>query len=163
MIYLSTFSKLLLPSIRLSFMILPPSLLPAYYAKMHRYNQTVSKAEQLALCQFLRNGNLDSQIRKLKRLYTAKTKQLMQEIEAAFGDSAQCFIGESISLLHVKFNCDMTNQEFVACANKKGMHLFASPVEEKGVVNVAFSTCKVPVEQFPQAVAFLKELVQNKS
>ena len=113
-IYLSTFSKLLLPSIRLSFMILPPSLLPAYYAKMHRYNQTVSKAEQLALCQFLRNGNLDSQIRKLKRLYTAKTKQLMQEIEAAFGDSAQCFIGESISLLHVKFNCDMTNKQFVA-------------------------------------------------
>ena len=48
-VYLSTFSKLLLPSIRLSFMILPDSLLPLYGQKKALYNQTASKSEQLAL------------------------------------------------------------------------------------------------------------------
>ncbi|MDE7477941.1 MAG: PLP-dependent aminotransferase family protein, partial [Lachnospiraceae bacterium] len=58
-VYLSTFSKLLLPSIRLSFMILPDSLLPFYEKKKALYNQTSSKSEQLALCQFLRDGHLE--------------------------------------------------------------------------------------------------------
>ena len=80
-VYLSTFSKLLLPSIRLSFMILPDELLPLYQRKAALYNQTASKAEQLALCQFLRDGHLDSQIRKLKRLYAGKAKALATELE----------------------------------------------------------------------------------
>ena len=54
----------------------PDSLLPLYQEKKALYNQTASKSEQLALCQFLRDGHLDSQIRKLKRLYTNKAKML---------------------------------------------------------------------------------------
>ncbi len=39
-VYIGSFSKLLLPSIRLSFMILPPPLLEAYRKKAAFYNQT---------------------------------------------------------------------------------------------------------------------------
>lgn len=160
-IYLSTFSKLLLPSIRLSFMILPPSLLPAYYQKKHRYNQTASKAEQLALCQFLRNGNLDSQIRKLKRLYTAKTKQLMKDFEDIFGTDAECTVGESISILHVKLRCKLTNEEFVSLAYQHGIKVFPSPLEENDFVNIALSSCEVPIEQFRNAIILLKNLTNK--
>ena len=53
-VYIGSFSRLLLPSIRISFMILPPELLNAYKKKAGFYNQTASKAEQIALCQFIR-------------------------------------------------------------------------------------------------------------
>lgn len=157
-VYLSTFSKLLLPSIRLSFMILPDSLLSLYDKKRNLYNQTSSKVEQLALCQFLRDGHLDSQIRKLKRLYTNKAKELCNELEKTFGSQIKVFMGESITLVHAKIKSSMTNEEFVESAKKKGILVFASPTEEKGYINIALSCCEVPVHQFKDAISILYEI-----
>ncbi len=47
-VYLGTFSRLLLPSIRMSYMVLPPDLLKRYQERGRFYNQTASKAEQIA-------------------------------------------------------------------------------------------------------------------
>ncbi len=157
-VYLSTFSKLLLPSIRLSFMILPDELLPLYEKKKALYNQTASKAEQLALCQFLRDGHLDSQIRKLKRLYANKAKALCNELEAAFQNRATVSMGESVFLVHLKLKSDMTNVEFRDRLQKKGILVFASPKETKGYAHIALSCCELPIEDFPKAVALIKSV-----
>ena len=157
-VYLSTFYKLLLPSIRLSFMILPDELLPLYEKKKALYNQTASKAEQLALCQFLRDGHLDSQIRKLKRLYANKAKALCSELEAAFQNRATVSIGESVFLVHLKLKSDMTNVEFRDRLQKKGILVFASPKETKGYAHIALSCCELPIEDFSKAVALIKSV-----
>lgn len=157
-VYLSTFSKLLLPSIRLSFMILPDELLPLYEKKKALYNQTASKAEQLALCQFLRDGHLDSQIRKLKRLYANKAKALCSELEAAFQNRATVSMGESVFLVHLKLKSDMTNVEFRDRLQKKGILVFASPKETKGYAHIALSCCELPIEDFSKAVALIKSV-----
>ena len=75
-VYLGTFSKLLLPSIRISFMILPQSLTEVYERKKDLYNQTVSKADQIALCSYIRDGHLNSQIKKSRKIYVQKSKIL---------------------------------------------------------------------------------------
>ncbi len=157
-VYLSTFSKLLLPSIRLSFMILPDELLPLYEKKKALYNQTASKSEQLALCQFLRDGHLDSQIRKLKRLYANKAKALSNELELAFGNRALVSMGESVFLVHLKVKSNMTNTEFRDKLQKKGIRVFASPRETKGYAHVALSCCELPMDDFPKAVALIKSV-----
>ena len=71
-IYLGTFSKMLLPSIRISYMILPPELMETYEKRKNNYNQTASKAEQIALTQFIRDGHLASQVRKSRKIHLAK-------------------------------------------------------------------------------------------
>ena len=160
-IYLSTFSKLLLPSIRLSFMILPDSLLPLYESKKSLYNQTASKAEQLALCQFLRDGHLDSQIRKLKRLYTNKAVTLSNELKTAFGDDAVISLGESVFLVHLKIKSALSNSELQAKAKAAGIRVFASPKQEKGYAHIALSCSEVPIDEYPNAVKLLKEVLKN--
>lgn len=157
-VYLSTFSKLLLPSIRLSFMILPPELLPAYQEKKALYNQTASKVEQLALCQFLRDGHLDAQIRKLKRLYSNKTKLLCNELERVFQEDAVISVGESVSMVYVSLKSSLSNQEFCARALQHGIKLLPSYKEEKGFAQIALSTCEVPSHRFPEAVSLLWEI-----
>lgn len=82
-VYLGTFSKLLLPSIRLSYMVLPRELADAYRERAASYNQTASKTEQIALCQFIRDGHLEAQVRKLRRLYEAKTDRLCECLKRA--------------------------------------------------------------------------------
>lgn len=164
-VYLSTFSKLLLPSIRLSFMILPDSLLPLYEQKKALYNQTASKSEQLALCQFLRDGHLDSQIRKLKRLYASKAKTLSTLLEEAFGTQAQVYMGESVFLVHLKLKCDLTSDELCELAATNGILVF--PIHKTGKKNesyahIALSCCEVPVEKFPDAVRLIQNILPDR-
>lgn len=73
-VYIGTFSKLLLPSIRISFMVLPKKLVERYKERGKLYNQTASKTEQIALCQYIRDGHLGAQMRKQRKLYSNKTK-----------------------------------------------------------------------------------------
>lgn len=161
-IYISTFSKLLLPSIRLSFMILPNDLLSLYEQKKNLYNQTASKAEQLALCQFLRDGHLDSQIRKLKRLYSNKAKILTAELEKCFGKQIKVASGDSVSMLHLYIKCNMTNTELCSQAKRNGILVFASPKECMGIAHIALSCCEVPASEFPTAVGILKQIVTGQ-
>ncbi len=164
-VYLSTFSKLLLPSIRLSFMILPDSLLPLYEKKKALYNQTASKSEQLALCQFLRDGHLESQIRKLKRLYSGKAKTLSSLLEEAFGARAEVYMGESVFLVHLKIKCGMDSDALHAKAAEHGLLVFPIHRVEKrseGYAHIALSCCEVPVERFPDAVKILYRLCSEQ-
>ena len=96
-VYLGSFSRVLLPSIRISFMILPDRLMDAYLSVKDLYDQTASKTEQLALCQFLRDDQLYRHIRKVKRLYGTKREVLfllLNSIKARFEESDMLF-GES--------------------------------------------------------------------
>ena len=72
-IYLGSFSRLLLPSLRISYMVLPPLLLDRYRQLGHLYNQTSSTIEQLALADFIATGALRRHVKRLRRLYSNKT------------------------------------------------------------------------------------------
>ncbi|MBQ1193678.1 MAG: PLP-dependent aminotransferase family protein [Lachnospiraceae bacterium] len=157
-VYLSTFSKLLLPSIRLSFMILPDDILALYKNKMNLYNQTASKSEQLALCQFLRDGHLESQIRKLKRLYSNKAKALTALLEKAFGHDAEVYLGESVFMVHLKLKCGMTGSELREKAKQNGILVF-SINDSENIAHIALSCCEVPLNKLSDAVELLKQIV----
>lgn len=84
-IYLGTFSKLLPPSIRISYAVLPPRFLSAYQRIAGRYNQTSSTMEQLTMARFMEEGRLEKQIRRLRRIYAHKNACIMQAFEEHFG------------------------------------------------------------------------------
>ena len=83
-VYLGSFSKLLLPSIRISFMILTEELAEKYKQNIFKFNQTASKTEQIALYKFINDGHLKAQIRKTRRFYTAKTKLFAEKLKTEF-------------------------------------------------------------------------------
>lgn len=74
-VYICSFSAMLLPAIRISFMILTPELYEIYKSKIKMFAQTASKTEQIALCNYIRDGHINSQTRKIRRLYTAKARE----------------------------------------------------------------------------------------
>ncbi len=75
-VYIGTFSRLLLPSIRVSFMVLPQGLCEKYKERAALYNQTASKAEQIALCQYITDGHLLSRIKRQRRIYASKSEMI---------------------------------------------------------------------------------------
>lgn len=52
----SSFSKTLVPSLRISYMVLPPALIERYLATMTFYSCTVSGSDQYVLARFIQDG-----------------------------------------------------------------------------------------------------------
>jgi GntR family transcriptional regulator/MocR family aminotransferase len=93
--FLGSFSRVLLPSVRISYLILPRGYREKYQRIQGLYNQTSSKAEQIALAQFLRDGHLNRHIKKTARLYEEKRKEFCDLLKKYFKDDAEILMGSS--------------------------------------------------------------------
>lgn len=79
-IYMNTFSKSLVPSIRISYMVLPPLLLERYRKSLSFYSCTVSSFEQLTLARFISEGYFERHINRLKQHYREKRDLIIAAI-----------------------------------------------------------------------------------
>ncbi len=159
-VYLGTFSKLLLPSIRISFMILPTFLVKKYRAVASVYNQTVSKADQIALCSFIRDGHLSGQIRKSRKIYLQKSKILCDLLTENFGD--QLTLGKTDSPLFVK--CTIKSKDSLAHLLEKAEQnsiRFIPISERENEVELAFSVSAISTEKLADGVRLLKLLTDS--
>lgn len=73
-VYIGSFSKLLLPSVRIAYMVLPPFLCERFVKRRDIYNQTCGKVEQLALKEYIETGALEKHLRRLRKLYSEKSR-----------------------------------------------------------------------------------------
>ena len=78
-VYLNTFSKTIAPSIRISYMILPPRLLERYRKNLGFYSCTVSGFEQYTLAKFLEQGHFERHLGRMRNRYRQKRDQVMGE------------------------------------------------------------------------------------
>lgn len=72
-IYFGSFSRLLLPSLRISYIVFNRNLKTKYLNKLDSYGPSASKIEQLAFSKYIEDGHLDKHLRKLKREYSEKS------------------------------------------------------------------------------------------
>ena len=82
-IYLNTFSKTLVPSLRISYMVLPETLMDLYRSQMSFYSCTVSSFEQLALAEFISQGHFERHINRLTRYYRRQRAAMVDALAAS--------------------------------------------------------------------------------
>ncbi len=82
-IYLNTFSKTLVPSLRISYMVLPPALMQRYRDSLSFYSCTVSSFEQLTLAQFISQGYFERHINRLRTYYRKQRARVIKAIGAS--------------------------------------------------------------------------------
>ena len=159
-VYIGSFSRLLLPSIRLSFMVLPPSLSRKYAAVAERYSQTASKAEQIALCQFIRDGHLTSQTKKLKKLYAQKLKALENEVRNTFGRNCTIQTGAAGTSLALTIPYARTGLELKKEARMHGMSLLILE-ENAATITILLSCSSITTDDFAPACQLLSRLLNK--
>ncbi len=79
-IYLGTFSKSIAQAIRVSYMVLPPSLLKTYRERAAFYASTVSRFDQNVLQQFLADGHFERHLNRMRTVYKMKHDVLLAEL-----------------------------------------------------------------------------------
>ncbi len=154
-VYIGTFSRLLLPSIRISFLVLPDSLAARYREIAPLYNQTASKAEQIALCQFIRDGHLAGQIRKVRKLYTQKARLLETAVREAFGKAADVRLRETGFVVQVRLRMPLAADDLEQRARKAGVSLRAEN-DANGACTLFLACSGVRASDFPDAAARMR-------
>ena len=119
-IYLGTFSRTLTPSIRLSYMILPPLLLRRYRQRFSKYPCPVSRIDQKVVSLFMDNGYFERHISRMRRIYRGRRNAMLQTITEIWPESE--IRGEEAGL-HFIVRFPIPETEVIRRASAYGMRL----------------------------------------
>lgn len=122
-IYIKTFAKILAPSFRIAYMVLPLTLLEQYEARLLFYACTVSSIEQRVLRDFIGDGYLERHLNRSRNLYKKRRDIFIETIKkSALGSKVEIF-GEDAGMHLLLRVQGMTEHELVAKARRRGISL----------------------------------------
>lgn len=85
-IYVGTFSKVMFPSLRLGYLVVPPDLVETFTNSLAFTAYHVPVLEQLALTDFIGEGHFSRHIRRMRALYAERQEILLAEINKKLRD-----------------------------------------------------------------------------
>ncbi len=154
-IYIGSFSKILLPSLRISYMVLPKTLNELYEKRLRSYAPTSSKIEQLALARYIVDGNLERHVRRLRKHYEQKSKHMLQILRKEF-PNANIILEEAALQYVIQLDQSLDMENIVLQAKKQGILL-----QENNKENLVLSFAAIKMEDMKEAVHQLKEIIQK--
>lgn len=156
-IYMGSFSAMLLPGIRVSFMVLTKELTEKFNQNSYKFAQTAGKTEQIALCSYIRDGRIQSQTRKTRRIYSAKTRKFASILKQLL-PKAKIEIGENTLqiVLVAKWNKSLTEFE------KAGIKVFTEKYEND-TITLVISPSGVPNGELEKAANILGSVLSYET
>ena len=164
-IYMNSFSKSLAPSIRISYMVLPASLMQLFQEKLGFYDCTVPSFEQYTLARFLSRGFFEKHINRMRKFYRSRRNRVVTALH-------NCPLAEKFTILEMdaglhfllKVDTALSDGELTRRLADKGIriralsHYYHSPESRNShcfVVNYA----GIREENIPAALAALENIM----
>ncbi|KEK25028.1 PLP-dependent aminotransferase family protein [Bacillus gaemokensis] len=161
-IYMGTFSKSFLPSLRMGYIVLPNHLLDTYTELGGIFKQTVSKMQQLAFANFIQKGDWDRHLNRVRTLYKKKHYKLVKSLLSQMGAKVD-ILGDQSGLhivLHV--HNGMNEQELIQSAANKHVKLYplsiydsVNDLQKESYILLGFGG--IPEDSIETVVYLLKE------
>ncbi len=99
-IYVGTFSKVLAPTLRLGYVVLPVALIDAFRAWRRATDQGASRPLQVGLAAFIADGQLERHIARMRRQYRKRRDALVAALPDALWDPAPAGLHLVVGLPH---------------------------------------------------------------
>ena len=154
-VYMGSFSNVLTPAIRISYMVLTGELSARFEQMKERFAQTASKTEQIALCGYIRDGHISAQTRKIRRHYTAKAKLLFDEIRKQMPE-LNADMSENALVIKVRTPFGKDAEEF----EKHGLSVYIHSIEN-GEIKLALIPSALDIDRIAEATAALREVLYS--
>lgn len=88
-ILMGTFSKVMYPGMRLSYIVVPPDFVDAFAAASLRLYRPGHLCLQAAMADFIADGHFSRHIRRMRDIYGARQSELLGCLDRCFGDSLE--------------------------------------------------------------------------
>jgi GntR family transcriptional regulator/MocR family aminotransferase len=85
-VYVGTFSKVMFPSLRLGYLIVPPDLVERFLSVRQAMDLCPSHAVQSTMAEFMREGHFARHIRRMRALYASRRAALVALLERELSD-----------------------------------------------------------------------------
>jgi GntR family transcriptional regulator/MocR family aminotransferase len=136
-IYVSTFSKVLVPTLRLAYIVAPPDLVDAFVAARRFSDRHSPGVDQAVLTDFMEQGHFARHLRRMRSLYEERQALFIKEANSAIGD------------------------DFVVEPSPAGMHLVGRFRGRVNDMKVADAAWELGVSTTPLSTYFLGKTQQS--
>ena len=161
-IYMGTFSKSFLPSLRMGYIVLPNHLLDTYNNLNGIFKQTVSKIQQLALANFIHKGDWDRHLNRVRTLYKKKHHTLVKSLLNQMGTNIDILGDQSGLHIALHIHNGMNEQELIQSAAEKHVKVYplsiydsVNNLQKEAYILLGFGG--IPIDAIETVVTLLKE------
>ena len=162
-LYLSTFSQTIAPSLRIAYLCLPPRLMERLRTQLGFYACAVPSFEQFTLARFIASGDYERHLNRLRKRFREKRAAILAAI-AASSLAQRCEIIEENAGTHflLRLATSRSDAELKRSAAERGLSLrflsdYRSDGKNSGCAIVNY-VC-MPTERLPAALKTLAELL----
>lgn len=168
-IYMGTFSKSIAPAIRMSYMVLPDSVLEKYRERCGFISSTVSRVDQLILQKFIEEGYYERHLNKTRALYKSRHDTLLGCLKEIRGDFEISGENAGVHLL-LRFYGGYSEEELIRRAAGKdvkvyglsGYYVGEQKMPEKDGAVILLGYANMSEDRIREAAALLEEAWRNK-
>ncbi len=164
-IYVGSFSKTMLPSLRLGFVVTPPSLTKAVRAARCLTDWHTTLPLQAAMAQFIKSGEFARHIRKMRAVYQARHELITETLTRDFADHLETI--PSIVGLHVSAFARLRTSEELhavvrqASAMNVAVQELATFFEGPSRPGLVFGYGAIPTPQIPEGMRRLRSCFED--
>ncbi len=161
-IYIGTFSKVMFPSLRLGYLVIPVDLIERFAAMRQVMDICPAHITQAVMSDFIREGHFARHVRRMRPIYAERRSVLVAELERQLGDNVTIMGDQAGMHLAIFLTRGRDDRKIAATAARQSLWL--SPLSSSYIGRTArhgfvlgFGNTKA--NDIPQAVRCLKKLI----
>jgi GntR family transcriptional regulator / MocR family aminotransferase len=161
-IYIGTFSKVLFPSLRLGYIVIPADLVGHFVAVRSAMDIFPPYLLQEALTDFMREGHFARHIRKMRLLYSQRRTALVDSIRDQLGPELEVHGAQAGMHLAVTLPTGLSDVEIATRAASEGLWLWPlspSYLGKSPRQGFVLGFGNTPADEMPRAVSQLRALL----
>lgn len=159
-IYLGTFSRSIAPALRMSYMVLPESLLCVYEREYRFINSTVSKIDQKIVERFLAEGYYERHLNRMRALYKSRHDTLLNALKPLLSIGSVSGEYAGVHLLFT-FHDGRSEEDAVKKAKQGGIRIYGLSTfetqEMQRSCTILLGFANLPEEEIRAGAALLTE------
>ena len=125
-IYIGTFSKILFPSLRIGYLVVPPAWIPIISKAKWLCDRFCPILEQYALTDWMASGHFERHIRRMRHLYDLRRQVLIKALKDYFGERVT-ILGENAGIhVMVKIETVLADDIVIQKAAAAGVGLISA-------------------------------------
>ena len=164
-VYIGTFSKVLFPSLRLGYIVIPPDLVDRFVTMRRAMDLCPSSFYQEVLADFIGEGHFARHIRRMRVLYRDRRSALVDSIRKELGELAEVLGDEAGMHLAVRLKNGDRDVQIAERAARQRLWLWPlslSYLGERSHHGFILGFGSIPAAEIPRAVRKLRSLLTSK-